>query len=101
MISPTCSASFRDHVAGSRHIGALEHQPNQLACDAAAAAMQHPDDDLLPDVTSLGKADRAIIDAGLQRYRRIRHIGAEYRAAIFDTQHLCSLRAAGQSAIPL
>jgi hypothetical protein len=39
--------------------------------------VQHTDDDLLTDIAALGQADRAVLDARLQRNRVVGHVDAE------------------------
>ena len=46
--------------------------------------MQHADDDFLADVAALRQADRALLDAGLERDRVLVHVLAEHRAAGLD-----------------
>ena len=61
------------------------HEPLR---DAPAAAMQHADDDFLPDVAALGLTDGAIEQSGLERNRLGRHVDAESRPAGVDAHRL-------------
>ena len=59
----------------------VDAQADQLAGHATVTAMQHADDDFLPDVAALGHRDRPILDAGFERDRVVGHVHAEDRIA--------------------
>ena len=63
---------------------AVDAEPDELPRHAAVAAVQHADDHFLADVAALGEADRARLDAGLERNRLFVHVAMEQRHAGFD-----------------
>jgi len=52
----------------------IERQSYESSRDAAAAAMQDANDDLLAHIAALGEADRTILDARLERDRVLVHV---------------------------
>ena len=70
-------ARRRDHAVA-------EHQARELSRHSAVAAMEHADDDFLPDVAPLGQADRARLDAGFERDRFLVHVAVEAWNTPFD-----------------
>ena len=50
----------------------VQRQADQLPGDAAVAAMQHADDDFLPDVAPFRETDRARLDSRFERNRLLR-----------------------------
>jgi len=73
----------------SRHVLSRgEHEAHQLLSDPTVAAMKNPDDDFLPDVAPLGKADGLLFDSRFQRNRLVVHVGPEERYARFDAKHV-------------
>ena len=69
-----------------------QRQPHQLPRDAAPPAVQDADDDLLPHVATLVEADRAVLDAGLERDRVGVEVRPEARAPRLDAHRLQGLR---------
>ena len=70
---------------GRRPFDAQRHQPLR---DAAVPAVQHADDHLLADVTTLRERDRALLDARLERDRLLGHVHAEEGIASLDAGRL-------------
>ena len=66
----------------------LERQAHQPSRHASVAAVQHADDDLLADVAPLRQADRAVLDARLERNRVLGHVLPEDRPAMLDPSDL-------------
>jgi hypothetical protein len=87
------TVTLRPDARGSPRRGAvrplrLQRQADQPFGDAAVAAVQHADDDLLPDVTAFRQADRAVLDAGLERNGVLGHVLAEHGPAALDSANL-------------
>src|SRR4051812_39959470 len=52
------AAAFQPHPRQERALACRSDQADEPLCDTSLTAMQHADDDLLPDVTALRQADR-------------------------------------------
>ncbi len=97
---PDLALSCPDSGAAIGNAAAVHDQPDQPPRDSPVPAMQHADDDFLPDVTAFGQADRAILDARFERDGVLVHVGAEPGHAGFDPEDFCDVAVDGGASPP-
>jgi hypothetical protein len=79
------AVSGQESGAGLRRFrDASNPQPDQLPRDPTPTAGGHADDDLLADVASLRKRDRAVLDTRLEWDRVIGHVDEKARHTCLD-----------------